>query len=176
MDNLAALAALNWWEIFLGIILILVCIVYLADLGKKLLNLFGIEFKKDREKKADHDLLVQTSENFNTFMKETQNCITGLTSKVNQFQDNQAIYHQQSIDIRQELADSIATMAKSDTVRDIQIEALMSGTKELLGEAIDQRFERYVALKGIPQNDIEEFESLYQTYHAKLNGNGARQS
>ena len=45
---------------------------------------------------------------------------------------------------------------------------------ELLGDKIDQRFSKYIAMKGIPENEVDEFDGLWNAYHNKLNGNHGR--
>ena len=43
MDNITALETLDWWELFFGIVLTLVCVVYIVNSVKKVLNIFGKE-------------------------------------------------------------------------------------------------------------------------------------
>lgn len=50
----------------------------------------------------------------------------------------------------------------------------MCGTMELLGDKIDQRFSKYIAMKGIPENEVAEFDGLWNAYHNELNGNHGR--
>lgn len=51
----------------------------------------------------------------------------------------------------------------------------MCGSKELLGNTIDERYARYIELGGIPQNEIDEFDSIFEAYQ-NLNGNHGRET
>lgn len=54
-----------------------------------------------------------------------------------------------------------------------QIHALLRGNKELLGAEIDKRYRQYIALDGIPESDVEEFDDIYTAYK-DLGGNHSR--
>lgn len=54
-----------------------------------------------------------------------------------------------------------------------EIEALMCGCKELLGAEIDKRYREYIALKGIPESEVNEFDDIFAAYKG-LNGNHSR--
>lgn len=191
MDNLTALAALNWWEIFLGIVLIIVCTVYLVDLGKKFLHIFGIKFQKDLDKEKEHELLITTSENLaklqerhNKDEKEFRQCLydfideqkkenQALRDEMRQYGQNRIHDREQSREIQKELTDSIKILADNQTDTADKIEALMCGSKELLGSTIDQLYSKYIGLNGIPENEVDELDDIFQAYK-KLNGNHRR--
>lgn len=69
----------------------------------------------------------------------------------------------------------ISTLTEGQDARDKQIEALMCGTKELLGNAIDERYARYISLGGIPEHEVDEFDDIYEAYRG-LNGNHGRET
>lgn len=71
---------------------------------------------------------------------------------------------EQSFEIQQKLTESIKTIADGGKKRDEQIEAIMIGNRELLGTEIDRRFDRYIVLKGIPADELDEFISLHDAY------------
>ena len=83
-------------------------------------------------------------------------------------------YREQSIRIQKDLKESIEYLAKSDSTRSEQIESLMTGTKELLGDKIDQKYEKYIRLGGIPSDEVDEFNSVYDAYRG-LMGNHNRE-
>ena len=65
-------------------------------------------------------------------------------------------------------------MHKKDDRRDLQIEALMFGTKELLGIEIDQKYDKFIKIQGILSDEVDEFNSIYEAYR-KLKGNHNRE-
>ncbi len=73
----------------------------------------------------------------------------------------------------QGLAESIKTLTEGQKIRDEKIEALITGNKEILGNIIDEKYEKYITLGGIPANDADEFEDIYTAYK-KLKGNHRR--
>ena len=101
------------------------------------------------------------------FITEMRDSIESLTEQMNQYAENRVHDREQSREIQRQLNE------RSDD-RDKKIEALMLGNMELLGDKIDQRFSRYVALDGIPENEVEEFDGIFAAYKA-LNGNHKRE-
>ena len=159
---------------------------------------FGIKTKSD----IDHELLIKTSQNLATlqdqhikdmdefkkrqeenvsqaiahderirnelqaFTTEVRDAINQLNAQMKQYNDNRVHDRAQSFEIQRQLNE------RSDD-RDKKIESLMIGSMELLGDKIDQRFSRYVALDGIPENEVEEFDGIFAAYKG-LGGNHKR--
>lgn len=82
-------------------------------------------------------------------------------------------YRDKSRDIRNNYDDRIQEVVESNKERDELILAIANGNKELLGDKIDQKFDKYVNLDGIPENEVDEFESMCQAYF-RLKGNHNR--
>lgn len=199
MDEMQALLNLDLTTVALGIVGILVVLVLILSKIDFLKKFFGIKTKADIE----HELLVQTSQNLtklqqqhthdmeefrnrqdenvaqsikhderirsdlSDFMSEMRVVIDSLTQQMNQYAENRVHDREQSREIQKQMN------ARSDD-RDKKIEALMLGNMELLGDKIDQRFSKYVALGGIPENEVEEFAGIFKAYKA-LNGNHKRE-
>ncbi|MCI8661520.1 MAG: hypothetical protein HFG54_14965 [Lachnospiraceae bacterium] len=49
----------------------------------------------------------------------------------------------------------------------------MCGSKELLGAEIDKRYREYIALNGIPESEVSEFDDIFNAYKG-LMGNHTR--
>lgn len=161
MDNLIALSKLNWWEIFLAIVLILVCVVYLVDVGKKFLNLFGVKFQKDLDKEADHNLLIATSENLaklqERHIKDEQDfrqCLYDfideqkkenqlLRDEMRQYGQNRANDRQVSIEREKRLNDRIDCMNESDERRDSTIDKINGSLSKLTQMFVDKQINDY---------------------------------
>lgn len=130
------------------------------------------DMKEFREKQDEnvkqsikHDERIRNE--LTLFISEMRDAIESLTNQMNQYSENRIHDREQSREIQRQLNE------RSDD-RDKKIEALMLGNMELLGDKIDQRFSRYVALGGIPENEVEEFDGIFAAYKA-LNGNHKRE-
>ncbi len=184
------------------IVLIVICLLggtaYVIQQSGIIKKHFGIKTKSD----LDHELLVKTSQNLATlqdqhikdmdefkkrqeenvaqsithdekirnelqaFTTEVRDAIDRLNAQMKQYNDNRVHDRAQSFEIQRQLNE------RSDD-RDKKIESLMIGSMELLGDKIDQRFSRYVALDGIPENEVEEFDGIFAAYKG-LGGNHKR--
>ena len=199
MDEIQTLLDLDLSTVALGVVGILVVLVLILSKLDFLKKFFGIKTKSDIER----ELLEQTSRGLSelqqqhmndmkafrdkqdenvkqsiehderirndltVFISEMRDAIESLTNQMNQYSENRIHDREQSREIQQQLNE------RSDD-RDKKIEALMLGNMELLGDKIDQRFSRYVALDGIPENEVEEFDGIFAAYKA-LNGNHKRE-
>ena len=199
MDEIQTLLDLDLSTVALGIVGILVVLVLILSKLDFLKKFFGIKTKSDIER----ELLEQTSRGLSelqqqhmkdmkefrdkqnenvkqsikhderirndlaVFITEMRDAIESLTNQMNQYSENRVHDREQSREIQRQLNE------RSDD-RDKKIEALMLGNMELLGDKIDQRFSKYVALDGIPENEVEEFDGIFAAYKA-LNGNHKRE-
>lgn len=199
MDEMQTLLDLDLSTVALGVVGILVVLVLILSKLDFLKNFFGIKTKSD----IGRELLEQTSRGLSelqqqhmndmkefrdkqnenveqsirhderirndlaVFITEMRDSIESLTEQMNQYAENRVHDREQSREIQRQLNE------RSDD-RDKKIEALMLGNMELLGDKIDQRFSRYVALDGIPENEVEEFDGIFAAYKA-LNGNHKRE-
>ena len=199
MDEMQTLLDLDLSTVALGVVGILVVLVLILSKLDFLKKFFGIKTKSD----IGRELLEQTSRGLSelqqqhmndmkefrdkqnenveqsirhderirndlaVFITEMRDSIVSLTEQMNQYAENRVHDREQSREIQRQLNE------RSDD-RDKKIEALMLGNMELLGDKIDQRFSRYVALDGIPENEVEEFDGIFAAYKA-LNGNHKRE-
>ena len=127
------------------------------------------EFKRTQEENVQqsirHDEMIR--DELRSFTSEIRNSIEKLNNQMKEYSDNRIHDREQSFEIQRELQND-------SKCRDMQIEALMAGSMELLGDKIDQRFSRYVELGGIPENEVEEFAGIYNAYKG-LGGNHKRE-
>ena len=199
MDEMQTFLDLDLKIVALGIVGLLAIFVFILSKLDFIKKFFGIKTKSDIER----ELLEQTSRGLSelqqqhindmkefrdkqnenvkqsikhdekirndlaVFITEMRDAIESLTNQMNQYSENRIHDREQSREIQRQLNE------RSDD-RDKKIEALMLGNMELLGDKIDQRFSRYVALGGIPENEVEEFDGIFAAYKA-LNGNHKRE-
>ena len=193
MEKIENLIQYNWFVVVSAIVVAMLAFKFLSDLFEWFVKKFGIETKSMREKRENKELLKTTVENLaalqtkhttdeatlrkslNDYMKESREDRKELHEEMKKYSTNRIADRKQSFQIQKELSDSIKEIAKGQSERDKHIVALMEGSKELLGDTIDQRYDKYIALKGIPQNEVDEFDAIYDAYRG-LNGNHGRQT
>lgn len=199
MDDMQAFLDLDLKVFALGIVGLLAITVFILSKLDFIKNFFGIKTKADIEREIveqtshglselqqqhmkdmkefrdrqdenvrqsiEHDERIRNE--LTLFISEMRDAIESLTNQMNQYSENRIHDREQSFEIQRQLN-------KRSDDRDKKIEALMLGNMELLGDKIDQRFSRYVALDGIPENEVEEFDGIFAAYKA-LNGNHKRE-
>ena len=193
MEAIQNLIQYNWFVVVTAIIVAMLAFKFLSDLFEWFIKKFGIETKSMREKRENKELLKTTAENLaalqskhtsdeekfrndlNDYMKESREDRKTLHEEMKQYSQNRIADRKQSFQIQKELTNSIKEIAKGQGERDGQIAALMEGSKELLGDTIDQRYDKYIKLKGIPQNEVDEFDAIYSAYKG-LKGNHGRKT
>lgn len=201
MDAIENLKQLDLWVIFSVILSAILAGQFLhKTVIEGIFQKYGWETKKMRQHREDHEkfnavmeLVNKTAENLdklqqrhtkdeedfrnslNNYMEESRKDRKELHDEMTKFTNNRVGDRAQSLQIQKELSESINKIVKNQKSRDEQIIALMCGSKELLGNTIDERYEKYINLKGIPQNEVDEFDSIYEAYRG-LNGNHGRQT
>lgn len=200
MDEIIALTQIDFASVFFSVLAIFIGLKAVSSIFEWVVEKFGLETKWMREKREEHNLLLKTSQNLSElqakhkedvqqsiahdekiqnelslFMNEVKESIYQTQSDLKQFAENRVHDREQSFKIQRELTDAIKTVADGEKDRDKQIKALMCGSKELLGAEIDRRYREYVALEGIPENEVDEFDDIHLAYNG-LKGNHSRDS
>ena len=191
MGDINMLSEIDFHSVIIGVFIILFGIKAIISIFEWFCVKLGIETKWNRQKREEHELLmnaiaaikeiedthskdkkevVQKNDNLekilSDFMVEVRN-------EIKQFTNNRVHDREQSLEIQKELTNSIKAVAESQTERDDKIDALICGSKELLGSTIDQLYSRYLALDGVPENEVDELDDIFQAYK-RLNGNHRR--
>ena len=193
LSNVKALAEIDFLGWFIATVVIILIWKGGAELKDWFFNRYGIETKKMKKEREDHELLIKTSQNlallqeksekddrglemaFEVFVDEVRESFDQVHKKFEEVNDAQIKRKEQSLEIQKQLTESIKQLVVAQTSNTEKISALMCGSKELLGNTIDERYARYIKLGGIPQNEIDEFDSIYEAYRG-LNGNHGRQT
>lgn len=155
MDNITQLSQIDFKQLFIWIILLLVAIKFLIELFGgtigKLLKKLDIETKTMREKREQRELLTTTAKlakttaenldklqkrhtkdeeefrnNLNNYMEESRKDRKVLHDEMKQFSANRVNDRQQSLQIQKELKDSIKGLFDGQQDRDSKIENLTS--------------------------------------------------
>ena len=184
MDELRQLAQVNWWYVLIAIISVLVCVKFIWSLFDWLfVEKLGIETKKMKQKRLEREELKETRElakttaenldklqkrhckdeeefrnNLNNYMEESRKDRKALHDEMTRYSENRVKDREQSLKIQKELKDSIS-------VRDEQINALVDAQKEMLAEKINEKYKYYISIKGIPEDEYDEFVSMHKAYN-----------
>jgi len=195
MEAIIELTKVNFSFVFISVFSVLVGIKAVVSVLEWVIDKFGIETKRMRRKREDHELIIQTSqtllelqkkhdedvhqsdehdaeikEALSTFISEIKTIISETQSEIKQFTENRIHDREQSFKIQKELSDSISHINEKGIERDKQIETLALGNKELLANIINDRYQRYLLLEGIPADEADEFTNIYYAYKS-LGGN-----
>lgn len=198
MEIITELSKINFISYIIATCLIFISFKTCMLAFEWIIEFFGIETKWMRKKREEHDLLLKTSQNLadlqkkqsddikqsdehdrlirdelNKFMEEIRNSISETKKEIKQFTINRLNDREQSLKIQKELKDSIVSVSDNEKERGKQIEALMCGSKELLGAEIDKRYREYISLDGIPESEFDEFNEIFNAYKG-LKGNHSR--
>ena len=170
----------SWFFVVMTVIiaLILIVLIFIKFITPSILkitdmytDICSIKDLKDVQMKAINKSIEEDTK----IEKELFAFMEEMREEIKTFTNNRLHDREHSIEIQKELNNSIKAVAAGQKTRDMQIEALMCGTKELLGNAIDERYTRYVSLKGIPENEVDDFDDIYVAYR-KLHGNHGRET
>ena len=147
-----------------------------ADLADRHDKDMEISDCNDKEIKECLDNFIKESSKRNEkIRKDLTESVIEIKDSVKKLYDDNSSYRDKSREIRSRMDDKIQMVVDADADRDNLIKAIAEGNKELLGDKIDQKFEKYVKLDGIPSNEVDEFNSLCQAYFT-LNGNHNRKT
>lgn len=191
MDAIENLFNIEWQVVILGVIAALFAFKAIVEIFKWLLfDFLGIETKAMRMKREEHELLLKTAndlkdlsarhledvnqsikhdekiqENLDSCINEIRESLEKTQDVITQFAENRVHDREQSFSIQKELTTSIAKLAESDSSRDEQINNIMWAQKESLADKINQKYKHYIAINGIPEDEVDEFVSLHQAYN-----------
>jgi hypothetical protein len=183
MDDLKQLVQIDWWYVVIAVCLLLFCVKIIWTLLDWLLfEKLGIETRKMKQHKEESKLLRDTAElakttaenldklekrrtddgqNFrsslNDYIVESRQDRKILHDEMIKFEQNKISDRNQSLEIQKKLTDSISA-------RDERINVLITANKELLAEKINEKYKYYISIKGIPEDEYDEFVSLHSAY------------
>lgn len=189
MENLKQLVQIDWWYVILAIILLLLCIKTVWSLVDWFLfEKLGIETKGMKQRRQDRELLRTTTDGLNSLEKglddleqkfeyensELKECLTMFieeTRDIIKAQDeNNHRNWEISKKIRNEMTDIIKDIDEDNQRQESQINSLVLAQKEMLAEKINEKYKYYISIKGIPEDEYEEFVSIHKAYKG-LGGN-----
>lgn len=177
MDDLKQLMQIDWWYVIIAVCVLLVCIKFIWSLLDWLLfEKLGIETEKMKQRRQDSELLKATADGL-TALKlkhdkdecDLKDCLTSFideTRNALKAQDKSNREHwETSKQIRKELVNTIKELADNNQTKDEQIKSLITANKEMLAEKINEKYKYYISIKGIPEDEYDEFVALHEAYN-----------
>lgn len=189
MDEIIELTKIDFAYVFVAVFVILIGIKVIVSLFEWIINKLGLETKWMRNKREEHELLIQTSQNLaelkkqhnhdveesnnhdenikeelSTFMNEIKTSVSETQSEIKQFAKNRISDREQSLRIQKELTDSIKSIIDYNSNKDKQIDNLMAAQREVLADKINEKYKYYITIEGIPEDEVDEFTSLHTAY------------
>lgn len=191
MGDITPVLTIDYKSLIISIFTVMIGLKVAITSFEWFMNKFGIETKWMREKREKNDLLIKTAQELELlqqkhtidinqsneylikFIDEMRDSVLKTQNEIKLFSENRVNDRKQSLQIQKELTESIMSISRNENERTQQIEALMRGSKELLGAEIDKRYRDYISLDGIPESDVSEFDDIFIAYKG-LNGNHSR--
>lgn len=189
MNEIIELTKVNFSSVFIAVFVILIGVKAVVSIFEWFIDTLGLETKWMRNRREEHELLIQTSQNLATlqekhnhdveesdahdedikeelsaFMFEIKTSISDTQSELKQFAENRVKDRQQSLQIQKELTDSIRSIVEYNSNKDKQIDNLMVAQREVLADKINEKYKYYISIKGIPEDEVDEFTNLHAAY------------
>ena len=189
MEEIKEFMQVDFSLLFFSMFIVLVGIKSITSIFEWVINKLGLETKWMRKKREEHDLLIQTSKNLaafqeehaedvrqsiihdnrikedlSVFMDDMKNTVSETQMEIKQFAENRLRDREQSLKIQKELTESIRNIAESNSTKDKQIGDLMAAQREVLADKINEKYKYYISIKGIPEDEVDEFTNLHTAY------------
>ena len=120
MNEIAELAKINFVSVFISVFIILAGIKAVISLLEWGINKLGLETKWMRQRREEHQLLLQTANSLSTLQKK--------------YEDSTLL------------------------------DNLMAAQREILADKINEKYKYYISIKGIPEDEVDEFTNLHTAY------------
>lgn len=189
MEEILGLTKIDFSFVFVSVVAALIGIKAVVTLLEWAINKIGLETKWMRKKREEHELLVRTSQNLavlqekhkhdveesnshdedikdslSNFITEIKTSVSDTQAELRLFAENRIHDREQSLQIQKELTDSIKSIVEYNTGKEKQIENLMAAQKEVLADKINEKYKYYISIKGIPEDEVDEFTNLHTAY------------
>ena len=125
MEAIQELLHINFSYVFISVFIILTGIKSIASIFEWVIDKFGLETRRERKRREEHELLIQTSQSLAALQKQ---------------------------------------QLEYNSNKDKQIDNLMVAQREVLADRINEKYKYYISIKGIPEDEVDEFTNLHTAY------------
>ena len=177
LSELEQLTQIDWQYVFISICLFLFGVkAFWSLLDWFIVEKLGIKTRKMRQKEQESELLKATAEGLNALREkhekdesELKKCLSSFieeTRNAIKSQDRSNCEHwETSKQIRDELTETIKKLVKDNQEKSKQINSLIVANKEILAEKINEKYKYYISIKGIPEDEYDEFVGMHKAYN-----------
>lgn len=183
MDAATELMKIDYGYVFLSICAILLGVKFVSSLFEWVIEKLGLETKWMRREREDHELLIKTSKNLAelqkkhdkdendlkeclmSFIDESRKADEEMRNRIKKIDQDNHCHWETSKDARSVINDTLKSITETNLTKDKQIDSLIVAQKEMLAEKINEKYKYYVSIKGIPEDEYEEFVSLHKAYN-----------
>ena len=192
LANVKSLLEIDFLAWFIATIVLILVWKGGAEIKDWFCNRYGIETKKMKKEREDHELLIKTSENLallqdkhekdeselenmiELFIGEVRESFNDVNNKIEGFYESQSKHRGQSLEIQEKWTDKIDCvfnrldeMQKQTDERFAQSEAKTNKRVQSdIKERIAQSYRRYDKAKKISHMELEALEDLIDTYES----------
>lgn len=188
MDSIKNLLELDFTTLIMSIFILMSGVIAAVTIIRKFFEIIGKPIRWIGNKNFDHELLQQTVKNLSELQIKHEKDIlesiehdkkikddfsifmADMKNEMKQYTENRVNDRKQSFKIQKELTDSIKIIVDNNALKDKQINSLIVAQKEMLAEKINEKYKYYLSIKGIPEDEYDEFISLHKAYNG-VNGN-----
>ena len=121
MEAIQELFNINFSYVFISVFIILTGIKSITSIFEWIIDKFGLETRRGRKQREEHELLIQTSQRLAALQKQ---------------------------------------QLEYNSNKDKQIDNLMVAQREVLADRINEKYKYYISIKGIPEDEVDEFTNL----------------
>ncbi len=189
MEEITALTTIDYYSLFVAVFTILIGLKTVVLLFEWVVEKLGLETKWMRRRREERELLVKTSQNLSNlqekhekdvqqsiihdkkiqddlslFIVNMKDAVAETQEEIKRFAENRVHDREQSLQIQKDLTDSIKSIIDRNSGKDIQINNLMIAQREVLADRINQKYKHYISIKGIPEDEVDEFTNLHAAY------------
>lgn len=174
MDDINAMLEINYVTVFIGLIVIFCVIKFLWELIDFLISKFGIEFKKVRINKEEHELLVNTINEVNLLKQSQEENKAVEEQRYNEIDSTFLRISDHFKEINSKL-DSMKTDTSNINTVVVELKENDNRQNQALVESMRDRIQqrcRYFTnvLHGIPENELGSLVDSLNAY-LKIHGN-----
>lgn len=116
---------------------------------------------------SDHELLVET-------VKGLERLCDNREKDLKNIREDNVVWREHSIKVQEKYDERFKKLDKvkeqteqfieNEKTKKLQIDSLTIALKELLAAKINEKYKHYIYLKGIPEDEVDEFTSLHFAY------------
>lgn len=178
METINQLQELNYAYLLFGFITILAAWKAFASLWEstigKLLKKLDIETKGMREKREEHELLIQTAKNVSELSKNVSSLIEKHKQDMNDIYNDNLKYRDQSREIKSDIISKVENISlQLDTMQKQTDKRFLENEKKEnkrvqndIKDKIAQSYRHYDSVKQISDMELEALEGLIETYES----------